>query len=217
MSSSKRLIKWERGTKREPAGAEKTRRQKEAQSAPGYSRDSEGLATLVADAKKGDITAYGELYKRFYNRILAYALARIGNSSEAEDQAQDTFIGAFRRIKDFEGDETAFTSWLFRIAHNISVDSYRKHACHERVHHSGRLVDPPQAEPEEMVLADLENERVREAVGRLSKDQQYVLQLRFSAQLSTREIAKTIGRTEGAVKVLQHRALVRLRKILDVS
>lgn len=175
------------------------------------------LDDLIAKARLGEREAYAEVYRLYYRRILSYVFARTGNESVAEDISQETFLGAFKRIPEFDGTAQAFASWLFRIAHNITADHYRREGRRKKAYQSGKLLDVGPGTPEDATIEAFEHQQVREAMGRLPSQQREVLLLRFSGRLSTREMSNVLGKSENAVKVLQHRALNRLKKILGVN
>jgi len=167
---------------------------------------------LLIEAAKADPRRFGELYERHFDRVYAFVARRAGGRGEAEDLTAEVFHHALAHVGRFEWRGIPFAAWLMQIARNALADRWQR-AARER--------GTPVANPEDdggaaddvdrrAVLADL--------VGRLPGDQQHVVFERFVEQKSIREIAHELGRTEGAVKQLQFRALESLRaRMRDVD
>ena len=173
---------------------------------------------LVIRAQRGDQSALAILYEAFFNRIYRYILARIGNVAEAEDLTEEVFLRMLRGLTSFEsqdeGPTQGFSSWLFRIAHNLIIDRVRT-----ETYRGGRLalLDAEPSETEQIGAAlerQWERQELDQAIRRLTDDQRDVVTLRFAAELSLAETATVLGKQIGNVKVLQHHALVNLRRIL---
>jgi len=168
---------------------------------------------LVHRAQKGDNGAFGQIYEIYFDRIYRYMVVRIGDRTEAEDITQQVFLNALRSIQSFKWKGAPFSAWLFRIAHNLLVDYLRKNKkvvtipLDDSLIHSGN-------NPQLMAEHSLEMERVVSATKHLTKAQQEVISLRFAADLPIAEAAKIMGKSEGAVKALQHSSIVALRKAL---
>jgi RNA polymerase sigma-70 factor (ECF subfamily) len=190
--------------------------QAEADSAETCGLDEERV--LASRASRGDRSAYAALYERYLDKIYRYIYFKVGQRSEAEDLTSQTFLKAWDAIADYEWRNHPFGAWLFRIAHNLVVDYHRARKP------SVTLDDAtPQLEwrasrddvrPEHMLSEMLTERRVREAVGRLTEEQQQVLILRFFEGLSTGEVAELMGKRRGAIRGLQFRALSALRDLL---
>jgi RNA polymerase sigma-70 factor (ECF subfamily) len=168
---------------------------------------------LLARAVKGDAEAFGDLYERHLGAIYRYIYYRVGETRLAEDLTETTFLKAWQALPRFRIGGTPFRVWLYRVAHNLLVDHYRTRK--EQVPLS---VHPPMADPspspEEELIARDRRDWVSAAIARLSPDYQEVLTLRFVNGLSHSEAAEVLGRSVGAVRVLQHRALKALREVL---
>jgi RNA polymerase sigma-70 factor (ECF subfamily) len=170
---------------------------------------------LVRRARGGDQEAARALYDRYFDRIYNYAYARLGRVAEAEDLAIETMTRALTRLDLYEERESGFQSWIYRIAHNATVDYYRRQGKPATVSlEEVETTIPPSADPSELALDRIENEDLRAAIRRLTDDQQQVLLLRFFADLSAVEVARMVGKTVGAVQALQHRALNSLERVL---
>ena len=159
---------------------------------------------LLIEAAKADPGRFGELYERNFDRVYAYVARRTGSRGEAEDLTAEVFHQALANLGRFEWRGVPFAAWLLQIARNAVADRWQRLARErgEPAPYSGEPGDPADAE-RRAVLADL--------VARLPRDQQRVVLARFVEQRSIREIADSLGRTEGAVKQLQLRALESLR------
>lgn len=173
-------------------------------------QDEQGL---VHQAKQGDKDAFAELYEAHFDRIYRYVAFKIGNRAEAEDMTQQVFLKAYQSIGSFKQKGVPFSAWLFRIAHNQMVDHFRKQSKRPTVPLEESLVVSPD-DPLQVVENRFEMERLSLATRRLTSAQQEVISLRFAGELPIAEVARTMGKSEGAVKALQHSAIVALRKVL---
>lgn len=172
--------------------------------------------SLVRRAQQRDQEAFAQLYEEYFDKIYRYVVIRIGNKAEAEDLTQQVFLNALRSISSFKWKGVPFSAWLYRIAHNLVVDFLRKRAKHTTDSLDGSEAvsgSNPQLEVERKV----DIERLLLATQRLTKLQHEVISLRFSGELSIAEAAKIMGKSQGAVKALQHSALAALRKTLTVT
>jgi RNA polymerase sigma-70 factor (ECF subfamily) len=172
--------------------------------------------SLVRRAQQRDQEAFAQLYEGYFDRIYRYVVLRIGNEMEAEDITQQVFLNAMRSISSFRWKGVPFSAWLFRIAHNQVVDYLRK-----RTRQATESIDESLAinksDHHLVVEQRLDIEQLILATKRLTKAQQEVIALRFVSELSTAQVAKVMGKSEGAVKALQHSAIVALRKTLSVG
>ena len=166
-------------------------------------------------AAQADRAAFGVLYRRYLDRVYGYAFYLLGDHHDAEDATERTFLAALGAIGGFRDQGATFRSWLFRIAHNQVANALRSRG--RRATSSLDLVEEPPAadDPAATLAASEEARRVRRALATLPEDRRQVLVLRFVDGLSAREIGAVLDRSEGAVRVLQHRALRELGSILD--
>lgn len=168
---------------------------------------------LVQRAQKGDRSAFAALYQIYFDRIYRYVAIHLGNQSDAEDITQQVFLNALESIASFKWRDTSLAPWLFRIARNQVIDHIRKKARQGGVFPLGN--NPTHgADPAELVGKKLEWEALKSVLGRLTDAQQGVIALRFISDLSIAETAKTLDKTEGAVKALQHSGLLAVRRLL---
>jgi len=169
---------------------------------------------LLERARSYDSQALGELYDQYAPLIYSYLYRRVHEAQLAEDLTSEVFIRVLQAIRARNPWHTSFRAWLYRIAHNLVVDHYRRQPPAPALALDERLVaaedDPASA------LADrLSRQRLHAAISRLTPDQQQVLALRFGEQLTSREAAEVMDKTTGAVEALQHRALAALRRLLE--
>jgi RNA polymerase sigma-70 factor (ECF subfamily) len=171
---------------------------------------------LVHRAQQRDPEAFNQLYEANFDRIYRYLALKLGDRTEAEDLTQQVFLKALESIGSYNWRGMPFCSWLFRIAHNQAVDHFRKRGKQRSVPlDEGRTVagDDPALLVEQRITV----ERLTLACKRLTGAQQEVVSLRFAGGLSIAEVAKAMGKNEGAIKALQHSAILALRQILSVS
>jgi RNA polymerase sigma-70 factor (ECF subfamily) len=162
----------------------------------------------LIEASQRDPSRFAGLYERHFDRVYAFALTRTGDRAAAEDVTAETFRRALQNLPRYQWMGVPFAAWLFRIAANAATDFQRSAA------RQTPLDDlPEEASPswEARFVEVEERMELIELVRRLDKDQQRVIALRFAQHKSTGEIAQTMGRSEGAVKSLQFRALQNLR------
>lgn len=174
------------------------------------------VENLVRRAQRKDAEAFSQLYEAYFDRIYRYCRMKLSNEMEAEDITQQVFIKALNSICSYQCKGVPFSAWLFRIAHNQVVDHFRRQSKRSTVQIDG-LPLAARDDPEKLVECRLETERVTEAAKNLTDAQQEVISLRFASQLSIAEVAKVMGKSEGAIKALQHSAIMSLRKVLVVA
>lgn len=172
------------------------------------------LPRIIARAKAGDAGAFGELYTKYAGLILRYLYARLHEQEGAQDLTQEVFVRVIKGIGGFEyRGEKSFLGWLYTIAGNVLIgQARRKRALSTPLDESLELVDP---RGQEAVRSIFDRVALEQAIAQLTEDQQQVLMLKFFADMTNQEIASVIGRSEGAVKALQHRALHALQQILE--
>ena len=172
------------------------------------------IRALVERAQGGDRDALEELYLIHFDRIYGYLHMTVGNRHDAEDLTTQTFLKMLESIGRFQFRSAPFSAWLFRIAHNLAMDHFR----------ATRRIQLEEEVPEPVGDAEVSAEvEAFQAIGRasmldmieeLSHEQRQVLTLKFVFDFSNGDAATILGKSEGAVKSLQHRALVALQKRL---
>lgn len=169
---------------------------------------------IVQRAQRGDNEAFAQLYESHFNKIFRYVVMKIGNQMEAEDMTQQVFVRAYESIGSYRSKGIPFSAWLFRIAHNQMVDYVRKQSKKQTVSLDESLPIMDKTDLEHDIETKIEMEKVVLASKQLTKAQQEVINLRFAGGLSIAEVAKTMRKSEGAIKALQHSAILSLRKTL---
>jgi len=169
-------------------------------------------SNLIRQAKKGNKEAFGNLYLKYLPGIYRYFFFRIGQDKQtAEDLSEEVFFKAWEALPRYEEKGWRFSAWLYRIAHNLLVDSYRKEK--ETADWSDfYLVEDKSLE---IVLAEEERTVLYKAIETLTDDQKQVVLLKFVEGFETREISEITGKREDAIRALQARALQKLKEILE--
>ncbi len=167
---------------------------------------------LVLRAAKHDSEAFARLYDRFVDKIYKYIYYKVGAKSDAEDLTAQVFLKAWEAIGKYRVTERPFSAWLYRIAHNLVVDHFRTRRDAVPIEEATRL-EEKQADLDDLTEAHLTAETLQRAINRLTHDQQQVIILRFLEGYSTEQVAEIMGKGQGAVRTLQHRALAGLERV----
>ena len=170
------------------------------------------LRRLVEFAQQGDREALEALYLLHFDRIYSYLHMSVGNRHDAEDLTTQTFLKMLEAIGRFRWRSAPFSAWLFRIAHNLAMDHFR---ANRRWQPEEDVPEPEgESEPsaEAAALQSIGRQSMLELIDGLSAEQQQVLTLKFVFNLPNADVATILDKTEGAIKSLQHRALVSLQK-----
>jgi RNA polymerase sigma-70 factor (ECF subfamily) len=175
------------------------------------------IRALVERAQKGDRGALEELYLIHFDRIYSYLHMSVGNRHDAEDLTTQTFLKMLEAIGRFRFQSAPFSAWLFRIAHNLAMDHFR--AARRWQPEEEVPEQPGEEEPsaEMQALQSIGRQSMLELIEDLSPEQQQVLTLKFVFNFPNADVATILEKTEGAVKSLQHRALVSLQKQIAAS
>jgi RNA polymerase sigma-70 factor (ECF subfamily) len=158
------------------------------------------------EAAQKDPARFAALYEIHFERVYAFVARRVGDRDAAEDLTSDVFHKALANLKRFEWRGVPFGAWLLRIAVNAIVDRGKRHGREIAVE------DPPELSTRPGLGQVEDRTRMFRLVDELPEDQRHVVVMRFAEQRSIREIAQHLGRSEGAVKQLQFRALENLRE-----
>jgi RNA polymerase sigma-70 factor (TIGR02952 family) len=180
-----------------------------AEAAP--SPDGVDVWALVRQAQEGDAEAFGRLYDHYVTMVYRYVYHRVGDRATAEDVTSETFVRALRRIDSLSFQGRDVGAWLVTIARNIILDHvkssrYRLEVATADMRDADRATDGP----EDAVVAHLTNRELLACVQQLGSEQQECIVLRFLHGLSVSETAAIMGKKDGAIKALQHRAVRRL-------
>lgn len=168
---------------------------------------------LIRRAQDYDPIAFGEIYERYYSGVYKYIYYRVGEQSLAEDVTMEVFAKAMESIDGFAFRGVPFSAWLYRIASNLVVDHFRRQPNQPAISLEEKLVSAVE-HPALQLDEEFSHFVLRAALSELTDDQQQVIILKFVDGLSNLEVAQILGKTEGAVKSLQHRALAALGRVL---
>ena len=172
--------------------------------------------SIVRRAKEHDQAALTRLYEENFDKIYRYTVLRIGDRTEAEDITQQVFTNALKSISSYKFKGAPFSAWLFRIAHNLIVDRARKKAKQYTVPLNDSLTKGGEV-PVKQTEDKLQAEELVTMLRKLTGAQQEVISLRFVAEMPIAQVAMAMGKSEGAIKALQHSAIVALRRAMVVS
>ena len=170
------------------------------------------LRRLVDFAQRGDREALEALYLLHFDRIYSYLHLSVGNRHDAEDLTTQTFLKMLEAIGRFRWQSAPFSAWLFRIAHNLAMDHFRATRRWQPEEEVPEPEDAVEGSAEDAAFESIGRRSMLQLIENLSHEQKQVLTLKFVFNFSKGEAAKILGKTEGAVKSLQHRALVSLQK-----
>jgi RNA polymerase sigma-70 factor (ECF subfamily) len=187
-------------------------------------------AQLVKQAQAGEKSAFIGLYQQNQPSVYTYIYYRVGNQMTAEDLTAEVFVRLVEKIHQFKPGKRPILAWLYAIAGNLITDHYRRNGrvtwlpLSEQVHSNGHSHgyshghshgDSHGHSPADAIQKEQDHQRLVVAMGKLTEDQRQVVLLRFVERRSNAETAAILGKTEGAIKALQQRALAALRKTLE--
>lgn len=171
---------------------------------------------LLERAKSYDVNALAEIYDHYEARIYSYIYHRVGSQPVAQDLTSQVFLRVLEAIQHQRTWDTSFSGWLYRIAHNLVIDHYRRRGRDSQVPIDDLPMLPSHSEdPEQAAERALTAEALRLAINRLTEEQAQVVTLRFLEGLSITEVAVAMDKTEGAIKAMQYRAVTSLRRLLE--
>lgn len=172
------------------------------------------VAKLVERTQQGDTEAFGELYDILLTPIYRYIFYKVQNQETAEDLTEEAFLKAWQNISKYKVGKHPFTAWLYRIAHNVTIDYFRSHEevleINEEIFDDRKGLNP---------MRDTElfyNEKeLSWALSRLPEVQKQVIILRYINELSNTEISEIVGKSELAIRIIHSRSLKALRELLE--
>lgn len=171
---------------------------------------------LLALANDFDEAALGELYERYESKIYSYIYRRTGSPTLAEDLTGQVFLKMLEAIQGQKSWHSSFSGWLYRIAHNLVIDHYRRRERRQYVSiEDAPILKSEKHDPVTAAETNLDADRLRSAIQRLTEEQAQVISLRFLEGYNISEVATMMNKTEGAVKALQYRAVGTLRGLLE--
>ena len=171
---------------------------------------------LIEQAKQGDPTAFAELYDRYQPAIYRYIYYRVSDNDTAEDLTAEVFVRLVEKIDRFTYKGRPLLTWLYTIARNLITDHHRRAGRSLPLYMDEQRISQ-EADPVKTVEERLRHRRLVAAIHCLTEDQQQVILLKFVEDLDNATVAQALGKTVGAVKSLQHRALAALRRSLEQS
>lgn len=176
-------------------------------------KDEEKL--LIQKAIDGDSASFGKLYDIHLPKIYRFVFLKVGRKQDAEDISQQVFVSAWQNMSTYEFKGFPFSSWLYRIAGNAVIDYYRTAKPAISIDQVPEEFFSENSGEETKVDTAISIRLIRTALTKLEHDQQSVILMKFVEDFSNKEIAEALGKTEGAVRVIQHRALKQLKAYLD--
>ena len=177
--------------------------------------DRDHIRRLVERGQQGDREALEELYLIHFDRIYSYLHMSVGNRHDAEDLTTQTFLKMLESIGKFRFRSAPFSAWLFRIAHNLAMDHFRAARRWQPEEEVPEPIGSEELSAEDEAMHSIGRQSMLELIDELSPEQRQVLTLKFVFNFGNGEVATILGKTEGAVKSLQHRALVSLQKQIE--
>ncbi len=169
---------------------------------------------LIERAQRGDRAALGELYRRHVDGIYRYVHLRVGDTIVAKDLTAEVFLKMLEGLRGYRYTGAPFVGWLYRIARARTIDHWRRTGRRQEMELSDKVAATG-VDPEAIVSTRIEQADLAVLLRRLTGDQQQVIILRFVEEMSLAQAAAVMGKTVGAVKALQHRALASLARLLD--
>jgi RNA polymerase sigma-70 factor (ECF subfamily) len=162
-----------------------------------------------------DSNAFGELYDRFVERVYRYLYFRTGSHPEAEDLTEQVFLKAWEAMGRYRWQGRPFVAWLYRLAHNSHIDYVRTQRPTTSLNNDDRPIELASPAAAVALSRALDADLLSRALGELTVDQQQVIVMKFIDGLDNEQIAQSMDKREGAIRALQMRALLSLRRVLE--
>lgn len=169
---------------------------------------------LIELARENDAQALAEIYDRYAEPIYRYLYRLLGDAAEAEDLTSEVFLRFLQALDTSRAPRDRLLGWLYRVARNLAMDWFRREGKRKTLSLDEELVaneDSPSTTVEERQI----RQRLRRSINELAPSQQQVILLRFGEGLRVSEVSRLMGKSEGAIRVLQHRAVKRLSRLLE--
>jgi len=171
------------------------------------------LQEILLHAKSGKDEALAELYNHYFERIYRFIFYRVGHKEVAEDLTEEVFLKSFRNLKNLE-QTGAFEGWLYQIARNQVIDYYRSkktlvplEEVENTLEYETNIIDVVNLKTEQKILVKVLKD--------LTPEQQMVIKLKFIEDLDNETIAHIMNKNEGAIRVIQHRAIAKLKELIS--
>jgi RNA polymerase sigma-70 factor (ECF subfamily) len=175
----------------------------------------DGEERVIKRAIKGEASAFGQLYDHYQPQIYRFIMIKVGHREEAEDLTHQVFLSAWQNVHSYKHRGFPFSSWLYRIARNQVIDFYRTKKPAETIDELDEEHVPVSETLEIVIDRNLVMEDIFGAIAKLKQDYQDVIVLRFVEEYSLKETAEVMEKSEGAVKLIQHRAIRQLKTLLE--
>jgi RNA polymerase sigma-70 factor (ECF subfamily) len=175
----------------------------------------EGENHIIERAKRGETQAFGLLYDHYHERIYRFIFLKVSNKEDAEDLTHQVFLSAWQNIKNYKEFGFPFSSWLYKISRNAVIDFYRSKKIETSLEEVQNELSSDEIKTDNIDLK-IQIEEVMKALKQLKPDYQDIIIMRFVDDLSVKEVAKALDKSEGAIKLMQHRAINNLKKILKI-
>ena len=182
-------------------------------------RDTEATADidrLIDGAISGNAADFGRLYDLYVERVYRHIYYRVGNTKDAEDLTQQVFLRAWNAISRYKKTASPFLAWLMRISHNLVIDFYRLKKDVTYLD-SELMSKDSDSSPERLAEEHFNQQQLRKIILQLPEEQQQVILMSFIEGFSYAEIADSLGKKEGNIRVILHRALKKMRQILELE
>lgn len=168
--------------------------------------------TLILEAKAGNERAFGQLYEFYFEKVYKFIYFRVNHKEIAEDLAEEVFVKAWTNIRNVR--EKSFSGWLFSISKNIVIDHYRQRKADVDLEELENVLEADHDVSEDTNVI-LQRETFKRLLKKLSPEQQIIIKLKFLEDMDNAEIAELISKNEGAIRVIQHRAITKLQELLE--
>lgn len=175
------------------------------------------IKDIIERAIKGESSAFGLLYDKYQPQIYRFIYLKVSHREEAEDLCHQVFLKTWQNIAEYKFQGFPFSSWLYRVARNQVIDYYRIKKNNISIENEAVLELNTENLTSKIIDQNLDIEKIKKAINNLNPAQQDVLILRFIESFSVKETASILKKTEIAIKLLQHRAIKNLRKIMRIA
>jgi RNA polymerase sigma-70 factor, ECF subfamily len=172
---------------------------------------------LIKQAQKGQAEPFGLLYDHYCPRIYRFVFLKTSDKEKSEDLTHEVFLSAWQNIGNYNDRGYPFSSWLYQIARNRVIDHYRTRKEITPIDSVDEAVLKVAPAWDNILDRRMELERVKKAIALLNEDQQTIIILRYIEEMTPAEIADVLNKSEGAVRLMQHRSINKLREILETE
>lgn len=174
------------------------------------------IDSLIDGAINGKAEDFAKLYDFYVERIYRHIYYRVGNTGDTEDLTQQVFLKAWKAIGRYKRTASPFLAWLLRISHNLVIDFYRSRKDTAYLENE-QAIEDRKSGPAQLAEEYYEQQQIRKVIRKLPEDQQQVIIMSFIEGFSYSEIATAMGKREGNVRVIMHRALKKMRQIMETE